>query len=157
MNLSAFKQALSQVDELVVKLPTGKNVSTHFHITEVGQIDKKFIDCGGTIRHEQKVSFQLWESIDVWHRLEPAKLLHIIELSEEKVGVTDSEIEVEYQGDTIGKYGIEFENGHFQLTSLSTACLASDSCGIPLQKIPQKLSELTQKATQCCTPGGGCC
>lgn len=157
MNLAEFKKSLETISEISIKLPNGNQVPTHFHITEVGEIDKKYIDCGGTIRAEKKVSFQLWESIDVWHKLEPQKLLKIITLSEEKIGVGNHEIEVEYQGDTIGKYGIEFNGTEFLLVSKKTDCLALDGCGIPTEKIKKNLTELTAKATSCCTPGGGCC
>ncbi len=151
MKLSDFKNHLQTVTEVTFLKPEGTPIPKHFHITEVGQIDKKFIDCGGTVRSESQVSMQLWESIDVWHRLVPEKLTTIIDLSKKKLDIGDHEVEIEYQGETIGKFGIEFENGVFRLTTKSTACLASDSCGIPA------LSLVTQKISSCCTPGGGCC
>ena len=80
MKLSAFKQLLSTVEELHFILPNGTPVPAHFHITEIGQISKKFIDCGGIVREELSVSMQLWESIDTWHRLAPSKLISIIDL-----------------------------------------------------------------------------
>lgn len=69
MKLSEFKAALSNLTELNFKLPDGSLVPKHFHITEIGQVSKKFIDCGGTVREENLISMQLWESIDFWHRL----------------------------------------------------------------------------------------
>jgi len=155
MKLSEFKTHLAQVHELIFKLPNGEKVPTHFHVTEIGQINKHFIDCGGTIRNETKVNFQLWQANDFDHRLAPQKLKDIIQLSENKLGITDAEIEVEYQGDTIGKYGIIFQHNEFILQSLFTDCLASDQCGVPKQKI--KLKELTASNSGCCEPGGGCC
>ncbi len=157
MTLQEFKNALNSLNELNFKVENGKDVPAHFHITEVGQITKNFIDCGGTVRKEEKISLQLWESVDVWHRLEPKKLLRIIELSEEKIGVENHEIEVEYQGSTIGKYGLHFENGNFMLINQKTACLAEDACGIPIQKVKKNLSELTKTASNCCDPKSGCC
>lgn len=157
MNLSTFKSHLQNLSELVFLKPDGSQVPSHFHLTEIGQIDKKFIDCGGVVRHEKAVSMQLWESVDFWHRLEPSKALHIVDLSETKLGIEDAEIEVEYQADTIGKYGLDFADGKFLLTSKNTTCLASDSCGVPVEKVKVKLGELKQKAQSCCTPGGGCC
>ena len=157
MTLEEFKKAVSSINELNFKVQNGKAVPAHFHITEVGQISKNFIDCGGTIRKEEKVSLQLWESVDVWHRLEPKKLLNIIELSEQKIGVGNHEIEVEYQGDTIGKYALEFKEGEFILQNQKTACLAEEQCGIPVGKIKKNLSELTEKASNCCDPQSGCC
>ena len=158
MTLSEFKKHLEQVSEVVFLKPDNTAVPKHFHITEVGQIDKKFIDCGGTVRTEQSVSMQLWESVDFWHRLEPSKLLNIIALSEEKLGIQDAEIEIEYQAETIGKFGLTFEDNQFRLVSKNTTCLAQELCGVPaIEKAKHKFQELTQAATSCCTPGSGCC
>ena len=137
--------------------PDGTVVPEHFHVTEVGKVNKHFIDCGGTIRNENRVNFQLWNANDTDHRLKPGKLLKIIQLSEEKLGIEDAEIEVEYQSDTIGKYDLEFNGKHFILAAKNTACLASDSCGIPAEKHKLNLSELQTNESACCTPGGGCC
>ena len=157
MKLSEIKQVLPALDAVKFILPNGKTVPVHFHVTEVGQITKHFIDCGGTIRNEKVVNFQLWEAGDFDHRIAPQKLLNIINLSEKKLGIEDSEIEVEYQSDTIGKYGLEFNGQDFVLTSKQTACLASDSCGTSEKKNKVPLQELGKTSQACCTPGGGCC
>lgn len=156
MKLSAFKEQLKGVDQLNIELPNGQKVPAHFHVTEVGQIEKNFIDCGGMIRKELKVSFQLWQAQeeDDNHRLKAEKLLNIIQLSEDKLNIQDAEIEVEYQGASIEKYGIDFNGENFQLVNTQTDCLAKESCGIPLQKPRVKLSDLQKNS---CTPGGGCC
>lgn len=158
MKLSEFKKQLSSVNELNFVLPNGNPVPKHFHVTEVGQVTKHFIDCGGTVRNEKAVNFQLWEAGDYDHRLAPKKLTDIITLSEKVLGVEDAEIEVEYQSDTIGKYGVESNGNNFVLTSKKTNCLASDACGIPPEKLKVNLNELqTENKGGCCTPGGGCC
>jgi len=159
MKLSEFKTQLNKIDNLHFELPTGERVSAHFHVTEVGQITKKFIDCGGTIRNERVVNFQLWQANDYDHRLHPEKLMNIINLSENKLGILNDEIEIEYQAETIGKYGVEFNDGIFKLTSTQTDCLALNSCGISPAKIKVSLSGLKKTAGEpnTCTPGGGCC
>lgn len=157
MKLSDLKNKLSSIEELNFILPNGTNVPSHFHVTEVGQINKHFIDCGGTERYEKTVSFQLWEANDFDHRIAPEKLMSIISLSEKVLKIEDAEIEVEYQTETISKYGIEFENGNFLLTSKHTNCLASDSCGIPKEKLKVNLADLSEEKTNSCSPGGGCC
>src|SRR5690606_3427982 len=129
-------------------------VPEHFHITEIGMVTKHFIDCGGTIRNEKAVNFQLWNANDFEHRLKPAKLLNIIKLSEEKLGMEDAEIEVEYQSETIGKYDLDFNGNQFVLKSKTTACLAEDACGIPTEKQKVNLSVLNNVS---CTQGSGCC
>lgn len=154
MKLSEFKKILKEQTIISFKLPDGQYVPSHFHVTEVGSVSKHFIDCGGTVRTEKKVNFQLWEANDYDHRLHPEKLVSIIELSEKTLDLKDEEIEVEYQGETIGKYGIDWINGEFVLTSTTTDCLAKDKCGVPVEKVKRSLSSLTQNK---CTPGSGCC
>ena len=74
----------------------GTAIPQHFHVTEVGQINKKFIDCGGLVRNEKTVNFQLSDFGDFDHRLAPQKLLNIISLSKKtRLGIEDAEIEVE--------------------------------------------------------------
>ena len=100
-------------------------------------------------------NFQLWNADDYDHRLHPEKLLHIIELSEKVLEMGDLEIEVEYQADTIGKFGLEFNGTNFLLTTKQTDCLAKDNCGIPDQKPKLKMAELNN--TTSCSPNSGCC
>ena len=58
-------------------------------ITEIGLIEKRFIDCGGTLRTEKGINFRLWDADDYEHRLKPGKLLHIITLSEAQLDISD--------------------------------------------------------------------
>ncbi len=157
MKLSEVKGLLSTVEAVDFKIQNGGLVPEHFHVTEVGLITKHFIDCGGQERIEKVANFQLWNANDFEHRLKPQKLLNIIELSERKLGIGDLEVEVEYQSDTIGKYGLDFNGKEFLLTTKQTACLASDACGIPAEKLKIKLSDLQAIEQATCTPGGGCC
>lgn len=156
MKLSQVKEALNQLSQITFMLPDGTLVPRHFHVTEVGKVSKHFIDCGGTVRHEEVVNFQLWEANDYDHRLHPEKLTGIIELSEKVLGLEDLEIEVEYQAATIGKYGLHFDGTNFLLTTKQTDCLAKDNCGVPAEKPKIKLSQL-QESSSCCTPNSGCC
>ena len=149
MKLSEVKKILPNLENVVFQFDNGAFVPEHFHVTEVGMITKNFIDCGGTMRNEKVANFQLWNANDFEHRLKPIKLLDIIQLSEVKLGMEDLEIEVEYQSETIGKYGLDFQNNTFILTNKQTDCLAKDNCGIPQEKL--------ETQTSCCTPGGGCC
>jgi len=155
MTLSEIKALLPQLNEVQFTLENGTPVPAHFHVTEVGKVSKHFIDCGGVMRTEEKVNFQLWNANDFDHRLKPSKLLNIIQLSEEKLGLKDGEIEVEYQGETIGKYQLAFNGESFILQATTTACLAQDSCGIPVEKLKVNLAGLNSNS--CCTPGGSCC
>ncbi|MEZ0005069.1 hypothetical protein ABH942_000412 [Flavobacterium sp. 28YEA47A] len=156
MKLSEVKQILPTLENVEFQLENGTFVPEHFHVTEVGIIKKSFIDCGGSIRDEKIVNFQLWNADDFEHRLKPGKLLNIIKLSEEKLGIEDSEIEVEYQNETIGKYDLEFNGKTFVLRNKVTACLAQEACGIPSQKQKLNLSELKTGSSGCST-NSGCC
>ena len=156
MKLSHIKEILPTLAHVEFQLENGTFVPEHFHVTEVGQITKKFIDCGGVVRHEKVVNFQLWNADDLEHRLKPTKLLNIIKLSEEQLGMEDAEIEVEYQGETIGKYDLDFNGKNFVLKNKQTACLAEDACGIPASKQKIQLVNLTANSS-CCDPQSGCC
>lgn len=156
MKLSAVKNHLKSLSSITFQLPDGTLVPEHFHVTEVGEVTKHFIDCGGTVRHEKVANFQLWNANDYNHRLHPEKLLNIIELSEKILGLGDLEIEVEYQGSTINKFGLDIQEGVFLLTTKQTDCLAKDKCGVPPQKVNMSEFPLIAEAPTC-TPGGGCC
>lgn len=151
MKLSQIKALLPTISAVKFKLENGIQVPAHFHITEIGMHTKHFIDCGGTIRNEKKVSFQLWNANDIEHRLSPEKLLKIIELSESKLGIEDEEVEVEYQENTVGVYHVSFDGENFILKYKNTACLASDKCGIPPEKLKVNLSSITRQNDACCT------
>jgi len=155
MKLSAIKTQLEGLPQVNFLLPNGSQVPAHFHVTEVGQVSKKYIDCGGTLREESKVTFQLWEDGDVDHRLAASKLLNIIGLAERLLSIPDLEVEVEYQGNTIGRYGLDFNGTDFLLTATQTDCLAKDKCGIPMEKPKIRLSSIAQGPI--CTPNSGCC
>jgi hypothetical protein len=155
MKLSTIKNHLSNLETVNFQLLNGTMVPAHFHVTEVGIITKKFIDCGGTVREESVANFQLWDANDFDHRLKPSKLLNIIALSENILGIQDLEVEVEYQSETIGKYDIDFDGSNFLLLNKTTDCLAKDKCVIPAEKLKVKIADLVLENS--CKPGGGCC
>ena len=151
MKISEIKNSLNQLKQVTFVLPNGGHVPPHFHITELGIISKDYIDCGGTIRQEKIANFQLWSANDFDHRIEPKKIIDIIDLAQNSIGLEDLEVEVEYQSDTIGKYGLSFNGTHFQLISTQTDCLAKEKCGIPEEE------ETIPVAPSCCEPSSGCC
>ncbi|MBC7523438.1 MAG: hypothetical protein H7239_03240 [Flavobacterium sp.] len=155
MKLSEFKNQLEKISELTFFLPNGTKVPSHFHITEVGMITKQFTDCGNTFRTTKNASLQLWTSVDFDHRLEPKKIVQIIESTDALFNGEDLDIEIEYQQETIGKYGLDFINNQFVLTNTKTDCLAKNNCGI-VEKVKVNLSELATKSNSC-SPGSNCC
>ena len=156
MKLSEIKESLLTIDKIDFQLPNGASLPSHFHITEIGKLSKHFIDCGGQVRKEDTVNFQLWEANDYQHRLSPKDLLEIIALAENKLGIENLNIEVEYQGDTIGKYGLSFNGQQFLLTNKLTDCLDPKKCGLPVSKPKIRISQL-HNSQNSCTPNSGCC
>ena len=154
MKILEVKNKLKQLEKITFVLPNGGLVPSHFHITEAGLITKNFIDCGGTIRKEEVANFQLWNDNDFDHRLKPQKLIDIIEIAEKTLNIGGLEVEVEYQSETIGKYGLEFDGTNFLLTPTQTDCLAKDKCGIPSE---QEDAEEVETEASCCSPSTGCC
>ena len=54
--------------QFLIQLPDTKQVPLSFHITEVGQINKTFIDCGGKVHSVQTCQLQVWVGDDIDHR-----------------------------------------------------------------------------------------
>lgn len=73
MKLSQVKNILKALETVNFILSDGSAVPEHFHITEIGLITKNFIDCGGIVRKETAINFQLWDANDFDHRLKPQK------------------------------------------------------------------------------------
>lgn len=157
MNVSSLKSFLANADRITIELPDGTLIPSHFHITEMGLLTKHFIDCGGTVRIEKYATIQVWTANDTDHRLTPEKLNSIISIYERVINNEDLEIEVEYQSESIGKYGLEVNGSNLMLTSKFTNCLAKDHCGIPVDKLNVNMKEFAGAGESCCTPGGGCC
>lgn len=154
MTLLAFINELKKMETIGFQLPNGSFVPPYFHVTEVGKVTRDFIDCGGTLRSNSVVNFQLWSAEDYDHMLPPEKLISIIEMAQKSLAIGDLPIEVEFQGQTIETYGITTKGNHFLLTPKATDCLAKDNCGIPTENPKISLSEANKNT---CTPGSGCC
>ena len=143
MKLSAVKKALSELSAVNFKLPNGAYVARHFHVTEVGLVTRHFIDCGRVEHKETWVNLQLWQADDHDHRFTAQKFLHILKVAGKVTGEADDlAVEVEYQQDTIGRFGLEFDGVDFVLTPKQTDCLAKEACGRP--------DKAMQKQGACC-------
>jgi hypothetical protein len=167
MKIQPFLQTLASMSELRWALPDGSLVPAHAHVTEVALMTRRFVDCGGTHRMERRIQLQLWVANDVDHRLEPTKLLRIIRETEAWMEWDNHEVEIEYQGKTIERYGVEIMEGVLALQPLQTNCLAQDRCGLPMleetsnstrtveETVPQPKSQAPVVGR--CKPGSGCC
>lgn len=154
MKLSQLKNYLSEGNEVVFHLPDGGSVAPHAHLTELGLIQKTYLDCGGNRRNEHYVTMQLWEAQDTEHRLSPSKFASIIQKTEQHLPLADYPIRVEYQGDTVGIYQLNSDHTGLNLIPTHTDCQAKDDCGTPVKN---ERHEEEVKAESCCAPGAGCC
>lgn len=152
MKLTEFKRHLtsSPNHQLRFVLPDGGLIEPHAHITEVGRIDKKFIDCGGTVRSLSHCSLQAWVADDTDHRLAPERLASIIDKAAPILGEEDLDVEIEYQDGLISQFpvaGVEVSGDAllFLLATKHTDCLAKELC------LPNGNAE-----SSCCS-GSGCC
>lgn len=146
MNLSYAQQVLEGIAQVQFVPANDEPIPPHFHVTEVGCIQKPITACGGTIWVDSVINFQLFTATDYDHLLSASKLASLIGLSEKQPGPEDLEIKVEYLGDLIGKYGLEFEEGSFLLPPAQTGCLAVDTLGIPQKRPRINLSSLRAPA-----------
>jgi hypothetical protein len=149
MKLSDFRSRLMHAENFTLLLPNGDTIPSHFHITEAGLETKHFIDCGKTIHEKKRAVFQVWVAHDVWHRLNPKTAAGIIDKSHRIFKGEDPEVVIEYQQETISRFGVEFTEGRFHLVPLQTECLAMDQCAVPGKSANQVLEA-------CCEPGACC-
>jgi hypothetical protein len=126
-------------------------VPAHFHITEVGRTDRRFIDCGGQIRQVAACTLQAWVADDFDHRLSPSSLATILEKAAPVLGTDELDVEIEYEDGFLSQFPVleTYTEGNalfFNLGTKHTDCLAKDIC------LPAAAGR-----DSCCTPGGGCC
>lgn len=154
MNLQDFKSLLREHREkqFRIQLPDGSPVPVSFHVTEVGRVQKTFIDCGGTLRENVTCQLQIWVGEDGDHRLEAGKAAAILEKAKTFLPDETVPVEVEYEDKVISQYTIE---GHelraasvvLKLAHKHTDCLAKELCGLPTTG---------QEKASCCGPSGCC-
>src|SRR5438094_5280997 len=78
-------------------LPDGEQIPAHFHITEVGHVTKRFIDCGGKLYDRNDTCLlQTYVADDVDHRLNAGTFSKILELGARVLPHDDLDVEVEY-------------------------------------------------------------
>ncbi len=137
MTFTEFQSALAAHPEKNVRFafPDGGLIAAHSHVTEVGQVRKDFMDCGGTLRSTAACVLQTWVATDEDHRLDARKLHGILQLAATHFPLGALEVEVEYEEDVVSQFpvtGAAAEGGElfFHLTTKHTDCLAKESCGV---------------------------
>ena len=149
MTITEFKRHLHAHpgSQLRFLLPDGGFIPAHAHITEIGRVEKTFMDCGGTIRHVNTCLLQTWVADDTDHRLLPGKLADVLDRAKDILKGGDLPVEIEFEDFVISQFPVADANAGkdiltFALATKHTDCLAKDLC------LPKAAS---------CTPGGGCC
>lgn len=117
-------------------LPGDNVVPVSFHITEVGHVTKKFLDCGGKRHTVQTCQLQAWVWTDTEHRLLAGKMADVLGLARAK-GVLpigeDLDVEFEYESATVSQYPVASytvtqDAVVINLAAKHTDCLAKDVC-----------------------------
>lgn len=155
MNLNEFKALLANEGDkhFRLQLPDGSPVPVSFHVTEVGKVQKTFIDCGGTLREVITCQLQVWVGEDVDHRIEAKKAAKILEKAKTFLPDESIPVEIEYEDRVISQYTIEgFNSGAdsvvLRLAHKHTECLAPELCMVPVKA--------GNKEASCCGPSGCC-
>jgi Family of unknown function (DUF6428) len=161
MKLHELKNVLAQnpAAQVRFRLPNGDFTPAHIHVTEVARIDKRFIDCGGTLRNDSLCRLQTWFADDVDHRLTAGKLAKIFAKAESLMLTDDLDVDVEHEVGYITQFPIEsaeVTNSEiiFRLTERHTACLAMDKCLPPAAPVSE-FNPLKFNFTE--TPSAKCC
>jgi len=159
MNLTELKSLLTEHSNLFfrIRLPGGSAVPVSFHVTEVGRVQKTFLDCGGKLRETLACQLQVWVGEDYDHRIETGKMASILEKAKAYLPDETIPVEVEYEDQVISQYTIEgYEVSEeaviLKLAHKHTECLAPELCGLPA--LPGKWKAKSTGAAPCCGPGG---
>ncbi len=154
LRLSELRAALAARpgSPLTVVWTDGEPIEAHFHVTEVGRVQRDFIDCGGTVRRSVVCLLQTWVGEDTDHRITAGKLLKAIELAAPVLGSDDLPVELEYEACNVVQVKVAaIESAAdallIRVAGKHTDCLAKELC----------LTAPASAASSCCKPGQGCC
>lgn len=135
MTVRELKAYLAQAGELPVRfiLPGETPVPAHAHVTEVARVDKRFVDCGGTLREDAFCRLQTWVAEDLDHRLNARKLLGILDKGDAVLRSVELTVDVEHETTLISQYPlreVRLTDGELQLhlDPRHTDCLARELC-----------------------------
>ena len=151
LTISELRAALSAAPTLPLTViwSDGEPIEAHFHVTEVGRVQKDFVDCGGTVRRVVTCLLQTWVGDDTEHRITAEKLLKAFDYALPVLGSEDLPVELEYEACNVVQLrvvAVDQTAGvlNIQLASKHTDCLAKELC-------------VPSSPTSGCTPGSGCC
>jgi hypothetical protein len=130
-------------------LPDGDYIPAHAHVTEVGYVVRKFIDCGKVTGQEEKVVVQTHVGDDTDHRLRSDRLAKILRLGNRLIPSADLDVTVEYDCCVVAQYPITEaipvgEHLNLILQRGRTQCRARERSG-------------SEAAADCCATSTACC
>jgi len=166
MTLQEFKALLqdNRGKLFQVALPTGDQVPISFHITEVGRVDKTFLDCGGTLRNRSTAQLQVWVGPDEDHRIQAGKMVDILERSGAVVPDDTLPLEMEYEMEN--GFVSQFPVADFAVSDVAvvlhlgvrhTECLAPELCIVPANKSFSLSMAPVAQTNDCGCGPSGCC
>ena len=151
MKLSDLRVVLDRYPDSFPRfvLPDGDYIPAHAHVTEVGHVAKKFIDCGGVIGKTETALLQTHVGRDVEHRLRSDRFAKILQLGERVLPHDQLEVEVEYDCCVVAQYPItelQRTGEHLEviLGKRQTQCLAQER-------------RKTGSTETCCETAAVCC
>jgi len=109
VTVAALKRALAAAPELplMVLWPDGDPIEACFHVTEVGRVQKDFVDCGGTVRRTVTCMLQTWVGEDTDHRITAGKLLKAFAHAGPVLGGGDElPVELEYEACNVSQFAV---------------------------------------------------
>ena len=164
MTLQEFKSLLqdNRGKLFQVVLPTGDAVPVSFHITEVGRVEKTFVDCGGKLHTRKTAQLQVWVGPDEDHRIQAGKMADILDRSVEIVPDDTLPLELEYEMENgfvsqlpVAGFSTSDEAVVLELGVRHTECLAPELCIVPAPTATQSVA-LTMAPSGAASNGCGC-
>lgn len=135
LTVSALRTALAGAADLPITViwPDDEPIEAHFHVTEVGRVQRDFVDCGGKVRQVVTCLLQAWVGDDVDHRITGGKLLKALVHAEPILRGEDLPVEFEYDACNVVQLKVlsaiaEKDRLVIRLGKKQTDCLAKELC-----------------------------
>lgn len=135
LTISVLRSILTASADLPITViwPDGEPIEAHFHVTEVGRVQRDFVDCGGTVRRVVSCLLQTWVGNDTDHRITGGKLLKAFAHAEPILRGEDLPVELEYDACNVVQLKVISATAAagrlvLRLAKKQTDCLAKELC-----------------------------
>lgn len=135
LTVSSLRRALASAPDLPITViwPDGEAIEAHFHVTEIGRVQRDFVDCGGTMRQIVTCLLQTWVGDDLDHRITAGSLLKAFHHADPILQGEDLPVELEYEACNVVQLKVlsalvEGEHVAIRLGKKRTDCLARELC-----------------------------